>query len=290
MQTAEIRRRFLEHFAQRGHTVVPSASLISPTRRCCSPWPAWCRSSRTSPAGSRALPAGDQRAEVRPHPRHRGGGQDHPARHVLPDERQLLLRRLLQGGRDPVRLGADHRAGRGRRARLRPRQDLGRPSTWTTTRPPTPGTASPACPRSASSAWARRTTTGTPAPPARPARARRSTSTAGRSSAPTAARRSTSPATGSSRSGTSSSCSTSEGGGRRQGLPDPRRAAEEEHRHRHGPGAGGLPAAGRRQHVRDRRGRPGAAPRRRAGRRHLRRATTRTTSGCGSSPTTCAAG
>src|SRR3954466_13690992 len=30
MQTAEIHRRFLEHFAQRGHTVVPSASLISP--------------------------------------------------------------------------------------------------------------------------------------------------------------------------------------------------------------------------------------------------------------------
>src|SRR3712207_9341074 len=30
MQTAEIRRRFLDHFAQRGHTVVPSASLISP--------------------------------------------------------------------------------------------------------------------------------------------------------------------------------------------------------------------------------------------------------------------
>src|ERR671938_1702271 len=30
MQTAEIRRRFLEHFEKRGHTVVPSASLISP--------------------------------------------------------------------------------------------------------------------------------------------------------------------------------------------------------------------------------------------------------------------
>jgi alanyl-tRNA synthetase len=30
MQTAEIRRRFLEHFAQREHTVVPSASLVSP--------------------------------------------------------------------------------------------------------------------------------------------------------------------------------------------------------------------------------------------------------------------
>src|ERR1700712_2664777 len=30
MQTAEIRRRFLEHFEKRGHTVVPSASLVSP--------------------------------------------------------------------------------------------------------------------------------------------------------------------------------------------------------------------------------------------------------------------
>src|SRR5918999_2158832 len=30
MQTAEIRRRFLEHFASGGHTVVPSASLVSP--------------------------------------------------------------------------------------------------------------------------------------------------------------------------------------------------------------------------------------------------------------------
>ena len=34
-------------------------------------------------------------------------------------------------------------------------------------------------------------------------------------------------------------------------------AAEEEHRHGHGPGAGGLPAPGRRQHVRDRRDVPG---------------------------------
>ncbi|QNG38410.1 alanine--tRNA ligase [Geodermatophilaceae bacterium NBWT11] len=30
MKTAEIRRRFLEHFEKRGHTVVPSASLVSP--------------------------------------------------------------------------------------------------------------------------------------------------------------------------------------------------------------------------------------------------------------------
>src|SRR5690606_31846328 len=30
METAEIRRRFLDHFEQNGHTVVPSASLVSP--------------------------------------------------------------------------------------------------------------------------------------------------------------------------------------------------------------------------------------------------------------------
>ena len=28
LSTAEIRRRFLAHFAERGHTVVPSASLL----------------------------------------------------------------------------------------------------------------------------------------------------------------------------------------------------------------------------------------------------------------------
>ena len=44
------------------------------------------------------------------------------------------------------------------------------------------------------------------------------------------------------------------------GLPDPRRAAGQEHRHRHGPGADRLDPAGRRQPLRDRRGQadPGA--------------------------------
>ena len=55
------------------------------------------------------------------------------------------------------------------------------------------------------------------------------------------------------------------GDGRRQGgLPDPRRAQAEEHRHRHGPRARRVPAAGRRQHVRDRRGLPGHRGRRRS--------------------------
>ena len=74
------------------------------------------------------------------------------------------------------------------------------------------------------------------------------------------------------------------------GLRRHRPAAEEEHRHRHGPRAGRLPAAGRRQHVRDRRDLPGH----RAGRasspgRRYGAASTTTTSGSGSSRTTCAA-
>ena len=59
------------------------------------------------PAGT-PVEARHQRAEVRAHPGHRGGRQDLPARHVLPDERQLLLRRLLQGGGDHLRVGPGH--------------------------------------------------------------------------------------------------------------------------------------------------------------------------------------
>ena len=63
--------------------------------------------------------------EVRAHARHRRGRQDHPSRHLLPDARQLLLRRLLQGGGDPLRLGAaDHAAAR-RWLRLRSREAVG---------------------------------------------------------------------------------------------------------------------------------------------------------------------
>ena len=60
------------------------------------------------------MAAGDQRAEVRAHARHRGRRQDHPPRHLLRDVRQLQLRRLLQGRR--------HRAA---------------PGTWSPSRSPT---------------------------------------------------------------------------------------------------------------------------------------------------------
>ena len=72
-------------------------------------------------------------------------------------------------------------------------------------------------------------------------------------------------------------------------LRDPRAAAAQEHRHRHGRRAGRLPAAGRGQRLRDR---PAAPRHRHGGRRSpsaaTAPATTRTTSATGSSPTTAA--
>ena len=64
---------------------------------------------------------------------------------------------------------------------------------------------------------------------------------------------------------------------------------KQEHRHRHGPRARRLPQAGRREHVRDRPGAPGARPRRRSSPAAATAPTTTTTCGCASSPTTCAA-
>ena len=54
--------------------------------------------------------------------------------HVLRDARQLLLRRLLQARRDPLRLGLPHRQRSGSIRRA-----CGSPSTRTTTRRPTSG-------------------------------------------------------------------------------------------------------------------------------------------------------
>ena len=72
-----------------------------------------------------AVQAGRGRAEVRPHAGHRRGGQDHQARHVLPDAGQLVVRRLLQGRRDQVRLGAADQVRGGRRVRLPGEQAVG---------------------------------------------------------------------------------------------------------------------------------------------------------------------
>ena len=71
------------------------------------------------PRGAAAPPA-DHVPEVLPHAGHRGRRHHHAAPHVLRDARQLLPRRLLQGGRGAVRLGALARG-----LRLRARGHLG---------------------------------------------------------------------------------------------------------------------------------------------------------------------
>ncbi len=101
--------RFVELFAPRGHVRLPSGSLVPPD---------WDTSVLITTAGMQPLKryflgadaaagaAGDDGAEVLPHRRHRGGRQHRPASHLLRDDGQLLVRRLLQGLRRRVRVGA----------------------------------------------------------------------------------------------------------------------------------------------------------------------------------------
>ena len=217
----------------------------------------------------RPVPPGDQRAEVRPHPRHRGGRPDHPPRDVLPDERQLLLRRLLQGGGDPLRLGAaDHAPGR-RRLRLRARDPVGhglrgrrRGLPAVAGRRRAARRADPA-PRQEGQLLAHR-----PARPGRPVLGdlRRPRSRLRRRRRPGGRRgpvpRGLEPRLHAVRD---------RPGAQQGGLPRPRPAAPAQHRHRHGPGARRAAAAGRGEPVRDRRGPPRPRPGGRAGRRHVRR-------------------
>ena len=291
MDTAEIRRRFVAHFESRAATpAVPSA--LAAARR---PEPA-VRQRRHGavqallprPGDAAVRPRG-QRAEVRAHPRHRGRRQDHPARHVLRDVRQLLLRRLLQGGRHRARLGPGHQAAAPTAAAASRRAGSTRASTTTTPRRSSSGRRSPACPTSGSCGSARRRTTGRWACPARAARARRSSTTAARTyGAPSgghAGSRGPLPRVLEPRLHAGRAAARCAQGRLRHRRP----AAEAEHRHRHGPRAGRVPAAGQGQHVRDRRDVPGDRAGRGAHRPPVRRATTRTTSGSGSSPTTSAA-
>ena len=274
MRTAEIKRRFLAHFEANGHTVVPSAPLpaiddpnLLFVNAGMVQFVPYFLGQRTA-----AVPARGQRAEVHPHAGHRRGRQDQPARHVLPDERQLLVRRLLQGRRDPARLGAVHQAGRRRAASGWTRSGSGRPSTSTTTRRSTSGSAIglpaerivrrgkkdnfwsmgiPGPARPVLGALLR------PRPGVRPGRR-------------PGGRRGPLPGVLEPRLHAVRDHRRAEQGG----LPDRRRAAGEEHRHRHGPGADRLDPAGRRQPVRDRRGPadpgPGGGADRQAVRRALR--------------------
>ena len=135
MKTAEIRRRWLDFFGERGHTIVPSASLVSDDpdaavhrRRHGAVHPVPDR------AGARAVPARHERAEVHPHPRHRRGRQDHAARHVLPDERQLLASATTSRRRRSRTPGSSSPRSETTAGSASPRRISGSPSTRTTTR------------------------------------------------------------------------------------------------------------------------------------------------------------
>ena len=101
-----------------------------------------------------------------------------PASHVLRDARQLLVRRLLQEGGDPVRLGAaDRRSGSCRPGSPVPDHlQGGERASRATTRRSRSGRGS--CRRTGSPSWAWRRTSGRWATPARAAAARRSITSA----------------------------------------------------------------------------------------------------------------
>ena len=192
MKTAdEIRSAFLKYFEERGHRVVPSSSLV----------PADDPTLLFTNAGMNQFKdvfLGRRSATTRARPRPRSAcasaastttsrtsGRHRPPPHVLRDARQLLLRRLLQEGRDRLRLGAADRAtwacrrtgwwSRSSRARAAcPRDDEAHGFWLAARRRPTASSSSG--PRTTSGRWA------TPGPAA--AAPRSTTSRATRSPAP----------------------------------------------------------------------------------------------------------
>ena len=285
MDSAEIRSRFLRFFTERDHHPVPSASLLldDPTLLFVNagmvPFKPYFLGEATA-----AVAARDLGAEVRTHPRHRRGRQDDAARVVLPDGRQLQLRRLLQGRRDPVRLGAADALAERRRLRL-PRGAL-----WATVYDSDDEALDiwhrvvgvPLERIQRRSAKDNYWSMGVPGPGRtvlgdllRPRSRARHRGWPRRRRGPLP--RGVEPRLHAARALRRA---------QQDRLRHPRRPPGQEHRHRHGPRADGGAAAGRREHLRDRHDARDPRPRQRAHRARATAPTTTTTCACASSPTT----
>jgi hypothetical protein len=115
LPAAELRRRFLEYFAERGHTIVPSASLV----------PAGDQTLLFTNSGmvqfKEVLTGAETRSYTRAvdvqrclrvagkHNDFEGSRPDDAPPHLLRNARQLELRRLLQARCHPLGLGTSDR-------------------------------------------------------------------------------------------------------------------------------------------------------------------------------------
>jgi len=113
VEAAQLRSTFLDYFADNGHTVVPSASLIpyDPsllfTVAGMVPFKPYFTEEEPAP-----YPRAVSVQKLLSRPRHRHHRHDPAPPDLLRDDGQLLLRRLLQRGRHPLRVGPDHRGFR----------------------------------------------------------------------------------------------------------------------------------------------------------------------------------
>ena len=231
MKSSEIRSSFLEYFRSKGHTIVPSSPLVpanDPTLLFVNSGMVQFKDvflGKDKRAYSRATTAQRSPARGRQAQRPRERRLHRAPPHVLRDARQLLLRRLLQEGRDRVRVGAAHQgvqaaAGAAvdhrlpdRRRGLRAVDEDDRRAEGALRAHRRQARRRRNSSRTTSGRWP------TPVPAARAARS--STTTAPASQAARPARR-TRTATATSRSGTSSSCSsTATSKGNMHPLPKP---------------------------------------------------------------------
>ena len=180
MTSNEIRASFLKYFEQNGHRIVPSSPLVpgdDPTLLFTNAGMNQFKDvflGREKRDYTRADDVAEVHARQRQAQRPRQRRAVAPASHVLRDARQLLVRRLLQEGRDRVRLGAaDRRLEAAAGPAGRRRSSRASTASRATTRRTTSGGGS--CRPIASSSSAPTTTSGRWATPARAAAARRST-------------------------------------------------------------------------------------------------------------------